>query len=219
MKQKEKKREKMKEKSWHSPAFSWKELAKCIRDREELLLFFVHEPQAHKGSRVTEPNRSCACHDFRFSSSATTVPSTITAKEVKGRITQLKPDSERVWGKMNPAQALAHCSAAMEMAMGEKKPPRIFIGRLLGRFAKKSMIANERPMPPNVGTDKSLAVSDERDFVVERQRLSEFIDRFATGGPGVCTRHPHFFFGPLTPVEWAALMYQHLDHHLRQFRA
>jgi Protein of unknown function (DUF1569) len=142
-----------------------------------------------------------------------------TMEEVKGRLAQLKPDSERVRGKMNPAQALAHCSAAMEMAMGAKKPPRIFIGRLLGRFAKKSMIAKEKPMPRNVGTDKSLVVSDERDFGVERQRLSEFIDRFAAGGPGACTRHPHFFFGPLTPVEWAALMYQHLDHHLRQFRA
>ncbi len=142
-----------------------------------------------------------------------------TVEEVKGRLAQLKPDSERVWGKMNPAQALAHCSAAMEMAMGAKKPPRIFIGRLLGPLAKKSMIAKEKPMPRNVGTDKSLVVSDERDFGVERQRLSEFIDRFAVGGPGACTRHPHFFFGPLTPVEWAALMYQHLDHHLRQFRA
>ena len=56
----------------------YQESIKCIRDREELLLFFVHEPQAHKGRRVTKPNRSCACYDFRFSSNATTVPSTIT---------------------------------------------------------------------------------------------------------------------------------------------
>ena len=148
-------------------------------------------------------------------------------EEVKERMALLRPDSERQWGKMNPAQTLAHCSAAMEMAVGERTPPRILIGRMLGRFAKKSMIVNEKPMPRNVGTDKSLVVSDERDlvvsderdFVVERQRLREFIDRFAAGGPGACTRHPHFFFGPLTPEEWAALMYQHLDHHLRQFRA
>ena len=139
-----------------------------------------------------------------------------TVEEVKERMAQLRPDSERVWGKMNPAQALAHCSAAM--AVGEKVPPRILIGRLLGRLAKKSMIVNEKPMPRNSATDKSLVVRDERDFVVERQRLREFIDRFAAGGPGVCTKHPHFFFGPLTPVEWAALMYQHLDHHFRQFR-
>jgi len=141
-----------------------------------------------------------------------------TVEEVKERMGQLRPDSERLWGKMNPAQALAHCCAAMEMALGEKIPPRILIGRLLGRLAKKSMIVNEKPMPRNSGTDKSLVVSDERDLVVERQRLRGLIDRFAAGGPGVCTKHPHFFFGPLTPVEWAALMYQHLDHHLRQFQ-
>jgi len=140
-----------------------------------------------------------------------------TVGEVKERMAQLKPDSERLWGKMNPAQTLAHCSAAMEMAVGERTPPRILIGRLLGQFAKKPMILNEKPMPRNVGTEKSLVVSDERDFVAERQRLRDFIDRFAAGGPGACTKHPHFFFGPLTPEEWAALMYQHLDHHLRQF--
>ena len=142
-----------------------------------------------------------------------------TVDELKGRMVLLKPESERVWGKMSPAQALAHCSAAMEMAMGTKKPPRLFIGRLVGRWAKKSMITNEKPMPRNVGTNKILVVSDERELGAERQRLNQLIDRFASGGPALCTSHPHFFFGPLTPVEWAALMYQHLDHHLRQFRA
>jgi hypothetical protein len=138
-------------------------------------------------------------------------------EEVKERMAQLRPDSQRLWGKMNPAQALAHCSAAMEMATGKNRPPRILIGRLLGPLAKKSVIINGTPMRRNSMTEKSVLVTDERDFVVERQRLNESIDRFAAGGPGICTTHPHFFFGPLTPVEWAALMYQHLDHHLRQF--
>jgi hypothetical protein len=106
----------------------------------------------------------------------------------------------------------------MEMAMGQSNPPRVFIGRLLGPLAKKSMIVNEKPMPRNARTDKSLVVSDERDFELERLRLRELVDRFAASGPGVCTKHPHFFFGPLTPEEWAALMYQHIDHHLRQFQ-
>ncbi len=43
--------------------------------------------------------------------------------------------------------------------------------------------------------------------------------RFSDDAAGICTKHPNFFFGRLTPVEWAALMYQHLDHHLRQFGA
>src|SRR6266446_7592096 len=87
-----------------------------------------------------------------------------TVEEVKGRMAELRPDSERQWGKMNPAQALAHCSAAMEMAMGEKFPPRILIGRLLGRLAKESMIVNEKPMPRTAGTDKRLVVTAERGF-------------------------------------------------------
>ena len=138
--------------------------------------------------------------------------------ELKERMAQLSTDSERQWGKMNPAQMLAHCSATFGMATGKISPPRILLGRLLGRLAKKSVIVNRTPMRRNSMTEKSCLVTDERDFVVEKQRLFESIDRFATGGPEACTKHPHFFFGPLTPVEWAVLMYQHLDHHLRQFQ-
>jgi hypothetical protein len=138
--------------------------------------------------------------------------------EVKDRLGRLRSDSERLWGRMNAAQALAHCAAAMEWAVGLKFPPRRLMGRVLGRFAK-SMIINGRPMPRNSMTDKNLLVRDERDFEVERQRLRGLIERFAAAGPAGCTRHPHSLFGPLVPMEWAALMYQHLDHHLRQFRA
>ena len=139
------------------------------------------------------------------------------AAEVKERLALLRPDSERQWGKMNPAQMLAHCSKGFEMATGKISPPRMLIGRLLGPLAKKSLIVNGEPMRRNSMTDKSVLVTDERDFEMERQRLIESLDRFTAGGPAVCTTHPHFFFGPLTPVDWAALQYQHLDHHLRQF--
>jgi len=141
------------------------------------------------------------------------------ADEVRQRLARLRPDSQRQWGSMNPAQALAHCTAAMDLAMGKTSPsPRIFLGRLLGPLAKKSLLVKGEPMRRNATTDKTCLITDERDFAQESRRLRESIDRFVAGGPAICTRHPHFFFGTLTPVEWAALMYQHLDHHLRQFR-
>src|SRR5712664_3025012 len=90
-----------------------------------------------------------------------------TVEEVKERMAQLRPDSERLWGKMNPAQALAHCSAAMEMAMGKIRPPRILIGRLLGRLAKKSVIVNGISMSRTAMTEKGCLVTDERDFMME----------------------------------------------------
>ena len=140
-----------------------------------------------------------------------------SVNEITGRMERLRPDSERQWGQMNVAQMLAHCSASIGMAEGEVTPPRILLGRLLGPLAKKSLIVKGEPMRRNSMTEKSVLVTDKRDFMVERLRLHESIDRFASGGPGICTKHPHFFFGPLTPAEWAVLMYQHLDHHLRQF--
>ena len=138
-------------------------------------------------------------------------------KEVKQRMAQLRPNSERVWGRMNPAQALAHCSRGIELAVGERIPPRLLLGRIIGRMVKPMALGNDEPMRRNSPTVKGLVVQDERDLVVERQRLRELIDRFVAGGPGGCTKHPHSFFGRLTPEEWATLMYKHLDHHLRQF--
>ena len=142
-----------------------------------------------------------------------------TLDEVQARLASLRPDSERVWGSMNVAQMLAHCSMGMEMAVGDARPPRMFIGSILGSFVKSKALGNDEPMRRNSPTVKELVVKDDRDFGMERERLSGLIERFAAGGPKGCTEHPHAFFGKLTPSEWAELTYKHLDHHLRQFGA
>ena len=142
-----------------------------------------------------------------------------TVATVKERLAQLRPDSPRLWGKMNAAQAVAHCSLGMEWAVGDSLPPRMVLGRAIGWMVKPLALGNETPMRRNSPTAKSLVVADERDLETERQRLYGLIDRFAAGGPAKCTKHPHSFFGRLTPEEWAELMYKHLDHHLRQFGA
>jgi len=140
-----------------------------------------------------------------------------TAKEIKERIAKLGPASQRQWGKMTAPQAMAHCSVAMEWAVGDNFPPRMFIGRILGPIAKSQVLKDEKPMGKNAPTAKALVVKDDRDLGKECQRLFALIERFSTAGPQGCTKHPHTFFGPLTPEEWAALMYKHVDHHLRQF--
>jgi hypothetical protein len=142
-----------------------------------------------------------------------------TVATVKERFAHLRPDSQRLWGKMNVAQAVAHCSLGLEWAVGDNFPPRMFLGRIMGWMVKPLALGNERPMRRNSPTAKSLVVADERDLETERQRLYGLIDRFIAGGPARCTKHPHSFFGRLKPEEWAELMYKHLDHHLRQFGA
>jgi hypothetical protein len=138
------------------------------------------------------------------------------ADEVRRRVASLGPDSARAWGKMNAAQACAHCALAMENALGDTTLPRHPLGRVIGGWAKRRLIVKGKPMGRGEPTHPSVLVTDERVFAVERKRLQHTIDRF-TSSPSACTRDPHFFFGPMTPTEWATFMYIHLDHHLRQF--
>ncbi len=140
-----------------------------------------------------------------------------TAQEIKQRLLQLQPDSPRQWGTMTPAQAVAHCATAMEWAVGDGVPERIFLGRIIGRIIKPLALKDDKPMRRNSPTTKSLIVQGARNLASERDRLQALIDRFATAGPPGCTKNPHPFFGALTPQEWSILMYKHLDHHLRQF--
>jgi hypothetical protein len=140
-----------------------------------------------------------------------------TAEELKERLARLTPDSERLWGRMSAAQMVAHCSAGMEMAVGDRLPPRIFVGRIIGGMVKARVLGNDEPLRRNTPTEKGMRVEGERDLEAERERLRGLVDRFVAAGPAGCTTHPHSFFGRLTPQEWAILMYKHLDHHLRQF--
>ena len=141
------------------------------------------------------------------------------AAEVKQRIARMTSDNKREWGKMTPAQALAHCSRAMETALGDTKLPRMLIGRVIGGMVKPMALGNDAPLKKNSPTAPSFVVRDEPEIGAERERLIALVDRFAAGGPTGCTTHPHTFFGSMTPNEWAVLMYKHIDHHLRQFGA
>lgn len=132
--------------------------------------------------------------------------------EIIIRLRNLKPTSQRIWGNREVAQMLAHSRKTLKMATGENDLPRV----LIGRFFIKSF-ANEKPFGKNGPTDKTLKITDQRDFEIERQKLIDCIKKFQTGGSIKCTKHPHPFFGKVLPAEWSVGMYKHLDHHLRQF--
>jgi len=141
-----------------------------------------------------------------------------TVDEVISRIETLQPATERQWGKMDVAQMMAHCSAALDMASGRLILPRIFIGRLIGPLVKP-LYWNEKPFSHNSPTDKKLVMSDKKDFLREKEQLKRCVRLFYEGGEPKCTKHPHPFFGALTAPQWSRGMYKHLDHHLRQFGA
>jgi hypothetical protein len=118
---------------------------------------------------------------------------------------------------MTAAQMLAHCGLGIDMARGELRPPRVFVGRLIGPLIRRMALRDDEPMRKNSPTARELVVPGDPGFAVEKARLRGLIERFAAAGSAGCTDFPHAFFGRLKPEEWGILMYKHLDHHLRQF--
>src|SRR6478672_8584792 len=100
-----------------------------------------------------------------------------TAEEMQSRLARLAPDSARQWGTMSPAQMAAHCAAFFEMALGEAKPPRMFIGRLIGPLVKRWVFPGEKRSPRNSPTVPGYAINDPRDLVREQEHLRVLIDR------------------------------------------
>ena len=142
------------------------------------------------------------------------------AGDAKQRILELHDHSQPLWGTMTVAQTLAHCTSGLEMAMGLIKPKRApFPANVLGLLIKPLVFGNDKPMRRNSPSSPELFSADHAkcDFERERGHLVAAIDRFANEGAACCSHHPHPFFGPLKPEQWAILMYKHIDHHLRQF--
>ncbi|HTL81100.1 MAG TPA: DUF1569 domain-containing protein [Bacteroidia bacterium] len=139
-----------------------------------------------------------------------------TYDSIAARIEKLTPSTQRVWGKMNVGQMMAHCCGALSMATGEKKLPRLLIGRILGPLVKPGFLS-EKPLSKGSPTAKEFIFTDERDFEKEKKELHRLLKKFHEGGEKGATPHPHGFFGHLTPKQWGEVQWKHLDHHLKQF--
>ncbi|HKA36911.1 MAG TPA: DUF1569 domain-containing protein [Thermoanaerobaculia bacterium] len=138
---------------------------------------------------------------------------------ILGRIAKLRPDSPRQWGRMQCAQMLAHCKAALEAGTGDKPRKQVWIGKIVSPFVRRGLLSDRKPFPRNSPTDPAFVVSTEKDLEIERLRLTELIHRFCELGRDNAGRQTHSFFGRMSGDEWGFTMYKHLDHHLRQFGA
>jgi hypothetical protein len=139
-----------------------------------------------------------------------------THDELIERLGKLKPDAERQWGKMSPAQMLEHTARAVEMATGDVPMKQHLIGKAIGWIFKGKFLG-EQPFSKNSPTGPTLIIQDEPPFEDTRSRLERLLTQFNSMGPAGCHGNVHGFFGPLTGDEWGITQYKHVDHHLRQF--
>jgi hypothetical protein len=138
-------------------------------------------------------------------------------EEVILRLENCTPQSKAVWGKMDVAQMLAHCSKTFEVSTGEKVLKRSLLGYIFGKQVKKKWLGNMEPFEKNSPTDPYFKMVERKVFEQEKARLKGNIQKFHQGGREKVTTSTHSFFGYLSPDEWCVLMYKHLDHHFRQF--
>ena len=139
-----------------------------------------------------------------------------TFENIQGRLDKLTPSSQREWGTMEIAQMLAHISTPLEIALGDFKPRRKFIARIIGPFFKNVLIG-KNPYKQGLPTDPTFKISDTRDFEKEKKRATDLLNRFYTTGKQSAEGRKHVFFGKMSANEWAIYTYKHFDHHLRQF--
>jgi hypothetical protein len=139
-------------------------------------------------------------------------------QSVLGRLARLQPGAKRQWGKMAAAQMMAHCSAALEVATGDRPRKQALIGKIFAPFVRSSLLG-EKPFGRSSPTDPAFIVTEEKDFEAEKRRLTGIVSRFCERGPEKASVQLHSFLGRLNGEEWGVMMYKHLDHHLRQFGA
>src|SRR5207244_3907217 len=135
-------------------------------------------------------------------------------QELRERLQRLSPETKSRWGKMNSAQMLAHCSAGMQVPIGEMKVKRSPL-RLIG-WMFKGMIRNGKPFSKNSPTAPEFVIADQRSFESEKKKFQDAFDKL-TKGPSAIVCFDHAFFGKMNCDDWGYLMYKHVDHHFQQF--
>jgi hypothetical protein len=120
------------------------------------------------------------------------------------------------WGRMDSRQMLAHLSDGVRMALGELTvQPR---GGPLRFPPIRHAIIHWLPFPKSAPTAPELLARRAEDWDAERAVLKHLLERLgALEGARDWPEHPAF--GRLGSRDWGALVYRHVDHHLRQFGA
>ncbi len=136
--------------------------------------------------------------------------------ELAGRLASLDPGRPPRWGRMNATQMIRHLTAAMRMANGEIVcRPRPSPFALPGI---KHLIILVIPFPRSAPTAPELVAAETGEWAAELRSLHDgvarFLERSSDAPPAA---HP--LFGSLSRPMWGALVYKHMDHHLRQFGA
>ena len=141
--------------------------------------------------------------------------------EILERLSRLRPDSARRWGRMSAHQMMCHLADALRMATGQK--PVTLDTSLFKRTVLKWLVLYV-PLPWPHGIMTSPEIDQERggtrpvEFAADVAGVEALLE-VVTAPEARLDRQLHPFFGPMSDAAWLRWAYLHMDHHLRQFGA
>jgi len=135
--------------------------------------------------------------------------------EVLARINTLTPNTQRLCGKMDTAQMLAHLAVPLQTGLNEVKAQSVYIPIISPLFIKYLMRGGTFAKD-GTPTMQEFKVKSSVDFDNAKNTLLMVLQRFVDAGKKEkLSKHP--FFGKMSATEWGIVSYAHIDHHLRQF--
>jgi hypothetical protein len=112
---------------------------------------------------------------------------------------------------------LKHCTLWEDMIMGHITTKRVFIGRIFGKMALKSILKDDSPIGKNSPTIPALRINETNGDILLQKK--EWIHRLEQYAHFTTPYFVHPFFGKMSKEQVGRMAYKHADHHLRQFGA
>ncbi len=141
-------------------------------------------------------------------------------QEILTRLANLRPDTPRLWGKMNASQMICHLTDSFLGVMGDMtiEPKR---GFNLWPLMKGIVLYAPMKWPPGVATRPEIdqvagGGTPPSEFGADMRKLLAAFEKFAAQ-PRTFAFRPHPMFKVMSEKDWMRWGYLHCDHHLRQF--
>ena len=140
--------------------------------------------------------------------------------EILRRLTALRHDSVRRWGRMSAHQMVCHLTDGYRILTGERitTPATSSLPRPLMKW-----IALYAPVkwPAGISTtpelDQNIGGTRPVAFEADIAQLVQLLETIAADRSGRFAGQLHPIFGAMSTSAWLRWAYLHADHHLRQF--
>lgn len=147
----------------------------------------------------------------------TTIFNKNTVDDIIQRIEKLSSNKNARWGKMNSYQMIKHCILSEQMYLGDTKYKRLFIGKLFGKMALKSMVKDDKPLKHNQPTHPKFKIQGNGGIEHLKSDWKDLVKKYLKRNDDEFENFVHPFFGKMTKDQLGISVYKHIDHHLRQF--